>query len=133
MSNGKNEDRLFKVFCNECDERMQRALAILEQHGGANFNAESYDKLHQEFDSLVGAARAVNMPEMEQFNRVMAVFTRYLRNKLPLAASQEEKLLLRKAVELTTRCQNSTQHCILKHPQQVQSLLNAVQGILEKG
>jgi chemotaxis protein histidine kinase CheA len=130
MSDAK--EILFNKFCEECHQRMQRVQRILTQCGAADIDAESYDSIHQEFDSLSGAARALSMQEVEQFASTMAAFLRYLRGKLPVAASREEKLLLYQGVELAMLCGGLEQKCIITYPELFETILGGMQAILEK-
>jgi chemotaxis protein histidine kinase CheA len=126
------EETLRKTFCEECHQRMQRVQGILAQCGAADIGAESYDRIHQEFDSLAGAARAISMHELERFNRTMASYSRFLRSKLPRAASREEKLLLYQAVELVMLCGGSEKACIVTYPELSEKILGRIEEILEK-
>lgn len=59
---------------------MQRIADIVQS--GMPLSCTQLDQLHQEFDTLFGGARAVHLPEMELFFRNMAIYARYLRNRL---------------------------------------------------
>lgn len=74
----KISDALAQAFCEDCHARMQRVVDIV--HAGAQLNRVQLDQLHQEFDTLFGGARAVHLPDMEQYFRSMARYSRYLRN-----------------------------------------------------
>lgn len=69
-------DALLELFCREARERLERALACLEQGP----DACDYDQVHQEFDSLHGGARAVDLPWLEHYSRVVAGYARFLRH-----------------------------------------------------
>jgi len=75
------EHELLHAFAKECEERMQRAMAVLNECGGGAGQPECCDRLHQEFDSLSGAARAINLTVLERFSRVLATYLRGLRNR----------------------------------------------------
>lgn len=69
---------LMLAFCEDCCMRRQVARQIVR--GGAPFNREQLDQLHQEFDTLYGGARAVHLPDLERFFSGIARYARYLRN-----------------------------------------------------
>lgn len=71
-----NRWALLEVFCAEARERLGRALACLER--GAD--GCDYNNVHQEFDSLHGGARAVDLEWLERDTRVIAGYARFLRN-----------------------------------------------------
>lgn len=71
-----NRENLLMVFCTETRERLGRALHCLSQ--GAD--ACDYNPVHQEFDSLHGGARAVDLDWLERDTRVIASYARFLRN-----------------------------------------------------
>lgn len=71
-----NRATLLGVFCAEARERFGRALACLEKGP----DACDYNNVHQEFDSLHGGARAVDLAWLERDTRVIAGYARFLRN-----------------------------------------------------
>jgi CheY-like chemotaxis protein len=71
-----NRTALLGVFCAEARERLGRALNCLENGAGVC----DYNTVHQEFDSLHGGARAVDLEWLERDTRVIAGYARFLRN-----------------------------------------------------
>ncbi|MDO9054140.1 MAG: hypothetical protein Q7U37_09480 [Gallionella sp.] len=71
---------MVEAFCVDCRQRMQCVADIVQT--GMPLSRTQLDQLHQEFDTLFGGARAVHLPEMERFLRSMAIYARYLRNRL---------------------------------------------------
>jgi len=71
-----NSEALLGVFCTEARARLSRALACLENGPGVC----DYNNVHQEFDSLHGGARAVDLEWLERDTRVIAGYARFLRN-----------------------------------------------------
>lgn len=69
-----NRAALLKVFCTEARSRMSRALACLERGP----DGCDYNDIHQEFDSLHGGARAVDLEWLERDTRVIAGYARFL-------------------------------------------------------
>jgi CheY-like chemotaxis protein len=67
---------LLDVFCTEARDRLGRALSCLENGPGQC----DYNNVHQEFDSLHGGARAVDLEWLERDTRVIAGYARFLRN-----------------------------------------------------
>jgi len=68
---------LFKIFHQELLGRLKKAMQEL-QAGPATCN---YDAVHQEMDSLVGAARTMGIEWLEYDARTLAAYARFLRNK----------------------------------------------------
>lgn len=70
---------LLMAFNSEIRERLNRARQVLLQ--SPQLGAAQLDALHQEFDSLHGAARAVDCPKLERFGRLLAGYARLLRRR----------------------------------------------------
>jgi hypothetical protein len=68
-----------QAFYCDCEERMLRIAEIVQ--GGVPLDSVQLDRLHQEFDTLFGGARAVHLPELEYHFRQMARYARHLRNQ----------------------------------------------------
>lgn len=99
-----SREALLDVFCKETRERLTRALTSLEQ------GPEScdYDQVHQEFDSLHGGARAVDLPWLEHYSRVVAGYARLLRHLKRGGQHQETHALLTQAVTaLVEQCRKT--------------------------
>ena len=125
-------EQLFQAFCHECRRRMQYAIETLDNNKDQTATAETYDKLHQEFDSLVGAARAVNLEKVERFNRSMASLSRYLRNKLPEQANNEEASLLREGIAFSMECGCESERCIVMQTERIETTISRVNTIVNK-
>lgn len=89
-----SREALLDVFCKETRERLARALASLEQGP----EGCDYDQVHQEFDSLHGGARAVDLPWLEHYSRVVAGYARLLRHLKRGGQHEETHALLTQAV-----------------------------------
>lgn len=76
MAGAMDKAELLRIFQNEACGRLARARACLEQ--GAE--GCDYGQVHQEFDSLHGGARAVDLAWLEHDARVVAGYARFLRN-----------------------------------------------------
>jgi hypothetical protein len=72
-------DAIKQIFYQDCKERILRVTEIVQ--GGVPLNNAQLDRLHQEFDTLFGGARAVHFPDLEYYFRQMALYARYLRNQ----------------------------------------------------
>lgn len=96
-----NRETLLAVFCGEARERLGRALACLERGPqGCDYNS-----VHQEFDSLHGGARAVDIEWLERDTRVIAGYARFLRNLGPgRAPAAAHTLLLDTVRTLADQC-----------------------------
>jgi hypothetical protein len=128
----KSTEILRTQYCIECHERMLRAKAILSRYGDEFPDSMGYDMLHQEFDSLVGAARAVNLKPVYDFNRAMASLTRYLRNNLPISATETESQLLRRAIALLMECHGKREGCVLDDTARIEIITNEAVRLLEQ-
>jgi len=124
-------DLLLQHYFKEFQERMLRAMDILSRFGGDLPDREGYDQLHQEFDSMVGASRAVNLESMERFNRALASLTRYLRNKLPVPASKVEQTLLHESMALDMQCSGS-QQSMLDSVNRVEQIIDALDEVIKQ-
>lgn len=88
---------LWQTFFTELAERLQRAQQVLDAADGAPF-----DRLHQEFDTLCGAARAMNCLCLENCNRRLAEYVRLLKRRgAPLS---DGRALLNRGIELEREC-----------------------------
>jgi len=119
-------------FCQECRERMMRAKASLIQCHERGFTTACLDNMHQEFDSLVGASRAVNLEQLEQFNRAMASLSRYLRNKLPVEPEGNEVGLLREAIDMGLGCGGDPNRCLELDINRIQEITMRVNDIISE-
>ena len=96
-----DQTTLLQVFCAEARDRLQRALACLEKGSGCC----DYNLVHQEFDSLHGGARAVDIDWLERDARVIAGYARFLRNLGPHhVTSAAHNLLLETVRILEEQC-----------------------------
>ncbi len=99
-----SREALLDVFCKETRERLARALACLER-GSEDCD---YDLVHQEFDSLHGGARAVDLPWLEHYSRVVAGYARLLRHLRRGGQHEETHALLTQAVTaLVEQCRKT--------------------------
>ncbi|MDP2809065.1 MAG: response regulator [Rhodocyclaceae bacterium] len=98
-----NRAALLDVFIVEARGRLDRALDCLE-HGPEGC---VYDKVHQEFDSLHGGARAVDLEWLERDSRVIAGYARFLHNlgRAQVTASAHA-LLLETVRALAEQCRS---------------------------
>lgn len=71
---------LGRSFAEEFRERFLRAEPVLARLKCGHAYAECLDILYQEFDSLHGAARAMNFMHWERFCWQVAIYARFLRN-----------------------------------------------------
>lgn len=96
-----SRESLLQLFCKETRERLARALACLDQGP----EACDYDVVHQEFDSLHGGARAVDLPWLEHYSRVVAGYARLLRHlKRGGQHTQTHALLTQAVSSLVEQC-----------------------------
>jgi len=123
---------LERAFCGECRERMLRAQAIVEK-GVANLTVEDWNQLYQDFDSLYGAARAVNLPDMEDLARAMASYMRFLKRRSFQGLGGPPGALLQRTITLTTRCAGAWNDC-MQHAQvdELRSLVAELRAAVRK-
>jgi hypothetical protein len=125
------DNPLFKYFCKECDERIRRVNDVVNQHPGIIMENDVYNKIHQEYDSLSGAARAVNAEVMENFYRQMAHFIRHLGNKLPDKASKEEDSLMRKGIAMSGYCNGDIEKCMVLNEDGIRNMSASLQDLMK--
>lgn len=100
------QEALRAAFALEANDRLARASEELQAH----LDGPALDRLHQEFDSLFGAARAVNCRSTERVARTCAELARWLRREQAGAAGPDVDLLrqgmtiLEKTVGTGTPC-----------------------------
>lgn len=92
------------AFCAEMHERLQRVQGELSGPPDAHWDAEAFDRLHQEFDTLFGAARAVNCQCMENRFRAMAELARSLRRRGLTQLPRAERTVFAEGVAAGLRC-----------------------------
>ncbi|MDP2834891.1 MAG: response regulator [Pseudomonadota bacterium] len=123
---------LLDVFCKETRERLARALASLEQ-GPERCD---YDQVHQEFDSLHGGARAVDLPWLEHYSRVVAGYARLLRHLKRGGQHEETHALLTQAVTaLVEQCRKTPLVELLAEdgPEMpMRAMLNSMQTLMQR-
>lgn len=123
-------DAIAQAFCQDCHERMVRVGEIVQ--GGVPLTSVQLDRLHQEFDTLYGGARAVHMPELEHFFHGIARYARYLRNFQccgKVVGSQAWQLLL-VGIEQGLRCGGDPLSCIRQGGGERSLLLREINDIV---
>jgi hypothetical protein len=96
-----SESELKKIFCMDCEQRLQVINTLLAKRKSALHQAD-FDILYQEFDSLYGGARAANIPELESFFFMLAMYARFLKRLEQKNA--EANLLLKESLQLMDPC-----------------------------
>ncbi|MDP2430555.1 MAG: response regulator [Pseudomonadota bacterium] len=127
-----SREALLDVFCKETRERLARALASLEQGP----EGCDYDQVHQEFDSLHGGARAVDLPWLEHYSRVVAGYARLLRHLKRGGQHEETHALLTQAVAaLVEHCRRTPLAELLteNEPEMpMREMLNNMQSLMQR-
>ena len=90
------------AFQIECHERMALAADIVERIDV--LNSEDLDRIHQEFDTLYGAARAMHVQQLERLFRAITCFARFLRNNPDSQADARRHDLLKYGIEIGLQC-----------------------------
>ncbi|MBZ0106384.1 MAG: hypothetical protein K8H84_12240 [Sulfuricella denitrificans] len=124
---------LQQAFCQECRERTQRALMILGESTDPAALRLCYDQIHQEFDTLYGAARACNRTTLESFFRALAQYARFLRVALADGSGLNYKAhdLLRQGVVLANACEGREDHCLSESAGAVAALMSVMKQKME--
>lgn len=127
-----SREALLDIFCKETRERLTRALASLEQGP----EGCDYDQVHQEFDSLHGGARAVDLPWLEHYSRVVAGYARLLRHLKRGGQHEETHVLLVQAVTaLAEQCRKTPLDQLLAGdaPEMpMREMLNSMQTLMQR-
>ena len=101
-----NRAALLGVFLAEGRARLDRALTNLE----IGPDGCDYNMVHQEFDSLHGGARAVDLEWLERDSRVIAGYARFLHNLgKAQVTSAAHGLLLETVRVLAEQCRRSSE------------------------
>lgn len=122
-----------QAFYCDCEERMLRVAGIAR--GGVPLDSAQLDRLHQEFDTLFGGARAVHLPELEYYFRQMARYARHLRN---LQASgrhvgQQSWQTLLAGIELASCCGDDLPGCTGQYGSGLALLGKRIENIIDNG
>jgi len=127
-----SREALLELFCKETRERLARALASLE----LGPEGCDYDLVHQEFDSLHGGARAVDLPWLEHYSRVVAGYARLLRHLKRGGQHEETHALLAQAVAaLVAQCRKTPLAELLAgdEPEMpMREMLNSMQALMQR-
>lgn len=128
-----NIAELQQAFCLECRERTLRAREILEESLDPTSFRLCYDRIHQEFDTLYGAARACNKETLEGFFRALAQFARFLRVALANGhgAGPEAHDLLRQGVDLAIACGGREESCISESAGAVEGMMKIMKQVMD--
>lgn len=121
-------NHLNREFCRECNERMQRANAALRLFTEPMAD-DCYRRVLQEFDSLYGAARAVHLPEWEEFSHALRTLAADMRGKIP-ATDARAHALLANAVSLSLSCGSEVAHCLITRQREAGKLMADIRAYL---
>lgn len=93
------------AFQIECHERIALATDIVERIDV--LNGEDLDRIHQEFDTLYGAARAMHVQQLERLFRVIACFARFIRNNPDGQEDARRHDLLKCGIKIGMQCSDA--------------------------
>lgn len=126
-------DTLVQTFCQDCSKRILRISGVVQD--AMPLTREQLDQLHQEFDTLYGGARAVNLPDLEHFFRIMARYARYLRNRqmhgLEVDVQDWQRLLM--GIEMGRQCSGELSKCLKHCNSKLPQLLQEIAKIINNG
>ena len=122
-----------QAFYCDCEERMLRIAEIIR--GGVPLDSVQLDRLHQEFDTLFGGARAVHLPELERYFRQMARYARHLRNQQSSGrhVSQQAWQTLLAGIEIAPCVRGELPVCIEQHGSNRVALWYSMEDIINSG
>jgi len=125
-----SREALLGIFCKEMRQRLDHTLALLAQ-GEALCD---YEAVHQEFDSLQGAARSVHLPWLEEYSRALAGYARFLgRLRHGSLAPKAHELMYDMVRELARHCQGGRNGLLDMEPLgQAGGLLRAMRGLMRQ-
>jgi len=98
-----SEQYLWPLFKAEYIGRITHIREILNACYGQEFSKASFDRMHQEFDSINGASRVVNREDIGELARLAASYARHLRIQLPAPLDEKQLLLLEALVVLAEK------------------------------
>lgn len=124
---------LAQAFCEDCRRRRHVAGEIVR--GGAPFDREQLDRLHQEFDTLYGGARAVHLPELERFFSGMARYARYLRNRQMSLKEIDQQAwqALQDGITEWQHCDGNEPDCLINGDSFKTALLKEIENRIDNG
>ncbi|MDD3517707.1 MAG: hypothetical protein PHQ14_05110 [Chromatiales bacterium] len=126
-------DTFWQAFLDEQALRLARARVDIDGASDTLFDdaqAAAYDRLHQEFDTLHGAARAVDCHCMEGLYRCLAGLARALRRAgSPLSAAWREPFL--QGVAVGERCRKRPQCTVDEHCMNAKRLTNTIRQAMQ--
>jgi chemotaxis protein histidine kinase CheA len=133
MTTERLSESITQAFCADCQERMSRVTGIVQE--GMPLDGEQLDRLHQEFDTLFGGARAVHMPELEHYFRQMARYARYLRNRQVAgqAVDQQHWQTLLDGIKAVPCCGDDLSGCNGRYSSDRALLVRHLENIICKG
>jgi len=120
---------IHQAFRTECDQRLRRAKGALEAVADGLAVGVCYARVHQELDSLYGAARAVNFEEWERFSRALDDLLGSLRARLPETDIKQHQLL-EKGISLVLHCNRETATCLVRHSREARQLIQSIDAAL---
>lgn len=125
-----SREALLGIFCQEMRQRLDLALAQLAQ----GESLCDYEAVHQEFDSLQGAARSVDLPWLEEYSRTLAGYARFLgRIRHGSLAPKAHELMREMVRELARHCQGGRSELLEKSSmRQASGLLRVMRGLMRQ-
>ena len=125
-----SREALLGIFCQEMRQRLDHVLSQLAQ----GESLCDYEAVHQEFDSLQGAARSVDLPWLEEYSRTLAGYARFLgRIRHGSLAPRGHELMREMARELARRCQGGKSGPLdMASLDQTSGLLRAMRGLMRQ-
>ena len=107
---------LRQLFCRECRQRRASAKLALQELSSAARPANCYERLHQEFDSLYGAARAINNASLEKLFLLLRRYARFLSRRASRHEVDEgQRRIMERAVDIVQYCSGRLDDCEWDH------------------
>ncbi|MBF0368161.1 MAG: Hpt domain-containing protein [Magnetococcales bacterium] len=122
---------LLEAMKRECRERMKRAEEALALCPAELSVETCCNRVHQEFDSLHGAARAANLQGVEGFSRLVAQVARNTRKRGEQSDLDPHiRDLLEAAIQLTSRCFEGADPGSIEEQKDVRHLTHRMKSLL---
>ncbi|MBB71613.1 MAG: hypothetical protein CMF50_04390 [Legionellales bacterium] len=87
-------------FSEESGIRLSQLKSLLGKGSNSEISSQTCLSAYQEFDSLYGAARAMDMPDLETLCQNLASYMLYINSLLPAKLSQFQQALLQDGLNL---------------------------------
>lgn len=126
-------DAMAQAFCEECRKRRLCISGIVR--GDMPLTKVQLDQLHQEFDTLYCGARAVHLPELENFFSSLTRYARHLRMLQDAGTEVDPQAWQRLLadIEIWSSCCDELSGCVAHSRSDLARLLQDLENINNRG